>query len=108
MPWRRQSGWRAKASTWASGPATRATDRADQVAVGRQGHHRRLVLVQGLDHVAPAVGGTGGRPGHVDEPDHLFERSDRVPVAQGEYSPRYGHRIGLPLGSAHRYGPDGR
>ena len=65
MPWRRHSGWSAKASTWASGPATRATTAPTSSPDGREGHHGRLVLVQCLDDVAPAVGGTGGgaRPG---------------------------------------------
>ena len=46
----------------------------DEFAGGGEGHHGRLVLVEGLHDVTPAVGGTGGGARQVDEAHHLLDR----------------------------------
>ncbi len=69
---------------WASGPSTRATTAPTTAPSAETATTTGLVLVERLDHVAPAVGGAGGRTGQVDQPDDLLEgdrpgrRSSRV------------------------------
>ena len=84
MPRRRQSGMEGEGEHVGVGAAHPGHHGTDQVAGRVQGDHGGLVLVQGLDDVAPSVGGTGGHPGQVDQSDHVVDRGDGVPVPEGE------------------------
>ena len=92
------------------GTAHAGDDSTDDRA-GRDGDHRRLVFVEGLDHIAPAVGGAGGRAGQIDEADDLFEGYGRVTVVEGECSPVAVHRhhllVVMPTTLANGPGPSG-
>ena len=47
----------------------------------------RLVRLERLDDVGPAVGSSSGGTGSVDEPDDFFERGDRITVIQCHDAP---------------------
>ena len=61
----------------------------------RDGHSGRLVFVEGLDHVAAAIGGGRGRASHIDEAHDILHRSQRIPVVHSLYAPSLRHASSL-------------
>src|SRR5579863_1866019 len=71
--------------------ARHAGDGGPDQSTRRHGYGGGLMLLESLDHVAAAVGGSRGRAGSIDQANDVLWRGDRIPMIDGKNPPAGGH-----------------